>query len=72
MDPARIVSLLLEDDEKSELLAHPDPDHTPCGQKCGICGEAKCTLVHRQSDRATRHLCQPCDIHQFNSLLDRL
>jgi len=70
MHPAKIVSLLLEDD-KSELLASPDPDHTPCLQKCDICGTSPCTLVHRQSDRVVRHLCQPCDIEQFNALLDR-
>lgn len=71
MDPCKLVGLLLEDD-KSELLAHPDPDHTPCLEKCGICGEAKCTLIHRHDDRIVRHLCQPCDVDQFNTLLDRL
>lgn len=71
MDAPAVVSLLLEDD-KSEILEFPDPDHTPCGQTCEICGDAKCTLVHRQSDRVVRHLCQPCDVAQFNTLLDRL
>lgn len=72
----------IEDFEFKDV--EPEPvelphDHMQCHSTCELCGEAPCTLIHRRSDEgkdrswsSVKHLCQKCDVENFNALLDRI
>jgi hypothetical protein len=75
----QFVATVLENEESSidyeKYLAQVEPkpsDHVPCGKPCEKCGNS-CTYMHRRGDPFEhQHICQACDVAQFNALLDRL